>query len=308
MTEVELRRFIPWMAFCLLAAEAAAASPGERQVVARLLSAVRAARRGADLPALSEPPALASAAQDRASEIVLLLPRRFAGDGGLEGLLEQQGIRRFRRVSAHVGLVEPSQEAEGDASDLALTGWREDAQSWARALDPEASSIGIAAETAADGTLAVVILLVDEGPLRSLRKLEQEVEREVNRIRARHGLRVLAPSKRLIEVARAHSEDMARRNYFDHHAPDGRGPAERVRTAGILYRKVAENLGMNFGMDDPVRSAVWAWMDSPGHRTNILDPVFREGGVGIAEDAEGSLYFTQLFLEPAPEPRPRRSR
>ena len=94
-----------------------------------------------------------------------------------------------------------------------------------------------------------------------------------------------------------------RRNFFDHEDPRGRKPADRVTSAGVSWTRVTENLAMNSGMDDPVASAVQGWMESPGHRANILDPAVTHTGVGIAEDEDGGYAFTQLFVAMRPTAR-----
>jgi uncharacterized protein YkwD len=68
-----------------------------------------------------------------------------------------------------------------------------------------------------------------------------------------------------------------------------------VRGAGLGFREVAENIASNRNVDDPVRTAVEAWMDSSGHRANILNPRVAETGLGVAVDGDGTLFFTQLF-------------
>lgn len=130
------------------------------------------------------------------------------------------------------------------------------------------------------------------------RSLEQEIEHAVNQYRAGKGLRSLIPTERLAQIARAHSEDMAQRGYMAHESPGGRGPADRVRAAGLQYRRMAENVAMARGMEDPVATVVEGWIRSPGHRDNILEAHYTQTGVGIALASDGALYVTQLFLEP----------
>jgi uncharacterized protein YkwD len=97
---------------------------------------------------------------------------------------------------------------------------------------------------------------------------------------------------------------MAKRRYFDHRSPEGAGPASRVAARHILYMKLAENIAESAGADDPVESAVKGWLDSAGHRANLLDGEFTRTGVGIAATEDWEFYFTQLFMVPraqAPE-------
>lgn len=121
---------------------------------------------------------------------------------------------------------------------------------------------------------------------------------EVNRQRALNGVRPLAVDARLDTAAQAHSEDMAKRDYFDHKAPDGRDVGDRVRQAGYPWRIVSENISA--GLSNPV-SVVNFWMTSPRHRDNMLDPDVTDIGVGVAEgqndsrNSRYSIYWTAVF-------------
>ena len=96
--------------------------------------------------------------------------------------------------------------------------------------------------------------------------------------------------------ARAHSADMARRNYFSHTTPEGAGPAERAVGAGYQGRMVGENIAA--GQADPAR-VVQAWIDSTGHCENLMDRRYRVLGVGYVFDGDPSdryaHYWTQNF-------------
>jgi len=120
----------------------------------------------------------------------------------------------------------------------------------------------------------------------------------VNRERIEAGQQPLKLSARLAVVARAHSYDMAIRHYFAHNSPDGVGPPDRIRGVGIAYEEIAENIYME-GFPDPSgmpARAVAAWLGSPEHRKNMLSPVFRESGIGVARSSDGTTYVTQDFL------------
>jgi uncharacterized protein YkwD len=103
----------------------------------------------------------------------------------------------------------------------------------------------------------------------------------------------------LAAAARAHSRDMVARGYFGHIDPDGRSPGLRLKTAGIAWRSVGENIAMN----PDVRSAEAAFMNEPSgqqnHRSNILSAKFTDVGVGIVVGPKGDLYITQEFMTPA---------
>jgi uncharacterized protein YkwD len=118
----------------------------------------------------------------------------------------------------------------------------------------------------------------------------------VNQERAAVGCPALAPNDTLMQIAQAHSQDMANHDFFDHAGADGRSPFQRMRDAGYRYARAAENLAA--GVDSPAK-AVELWMQSPGHRANILNCQLRETGIGYVVDPHDPLdygaYWTQDF-------------
>ena len=111
----------------------------------------------------------------------------------------------------------------------------------------------------------------------------------VNAERAAAGCGALSADSGLASVARAHSADMRDRGFFDHVNLDGLDPFDRAERAGISAR--AENLA--YGQPDPA-AVMDAWMNSAGHRANILNCSLTRLGVGVAEGA-GGPWWTQLF-------------
>jgi uncharacterized protein YkwD len=120
--------------------------------------------------------------------------------------------------------------------------------------------------------------------------LEGEVLALVNVQRAGAGCAPLVHDEGLAGVARAHSADMRDRDYFDHTNPDNLDPFDRAEAAGQTNAR-AENIAA--GQDNPA-AVMTAWMNSSGHRANILNCELRTLGVGIAEGA-GGPWWTQLF-------------
>jgi len=104
----------------------------------------------------------------------------------------------------------------------------------------------------------------------------------------------LAANNELGRAAREHSSDMARQNYFDHTALDGRTVEQRTRAAGFPGGFIGENIAA--GRADP-RATVQQWMDSPGHCLNIMEPRYRFLGVGHASNPSTQLnhFWTQNF-------------
>ena len=103
----------------------------------------------------------------------------------------------------------------------------------------------------------------------------------------------LAPNVVLQKAARAHSKDMATRNYFSHQSPEGGTPEQRAKAAGYNSSFIGENIAAG---DRTAPAVVNGWMNSPGHCVNIMDPHYKSLGVGYAEGA-GSYhtYWTQDF-------------
>ncbi len=124
----------------------------------------------------------------------------------------------------------------------------------------------------------------------SVASYEKEVVRLVNEKRAENGLKPLAYNWELSRVARYKSQDMKDNGYFSHTSPVYGSPFEMMKSFGISYRSAAENIAR--GQKSP-EAVVNAWMNSSGHRANILNPSFTEIGVGYV--AEGK-YWTQMFI------------
>lgn len=124
----------------------------------------------------------------------------------------------------------------------------------------------------------------------SVSQYEKEVIRLVNEIRAERGLGELTYNWELCRVARYKSQDMKDNRYFSHTSPVYGTPFEMMKNFGITYRSAGENIAR--GQATP-REVVDAWMNSAGHRANILNASFTEIGVGYV--ADGS-YWTQMFI------------
>ncbi len=114
-----------------------------------------------------------------------------------------------------------------------------------------------------------------------------------NRERAKAGVGALAWSEPLAVVAEKHSRDMATRGFFDHRNPDGQSPFDRMKAAGIDYSSAAENIAQNNADDG--EAVITQCMNSPGHRANMLDADSGKMGLGKATNAEGEVYWTQVF-------------
>lgn len=120
---------------------------------------------------------------------------------------------------------------------------------------------------------------------------ENEVIRLVNEIRVKNGLNKLTGDWELSRVARIKSQDMRDNNYFSHTSPVYGSPFQMIKDFGISYRAAAENIAK--GQKTP-EAVVNAWMNSSGHRANILNGVYTKIGVGYVADGR---YWTQMFIK-----------
>jgi uncharacterized protein YkwD len=153
-------------------------------------------------------------------------------------------------------------------------------------------------------------------------ELENEIIELTNAQRSKHGVRALSIDDRLIELARNHSQDMVQRNYFSHNSPEGNDPTDRAELQGFrcekrvgdyIYAGVAENIFQNNlydgyttlngatssydwnTMNEIAQSTVQGWMESPGHKENILDRTYDGIGIGVTISENDKVYITQNF-------------
>ncbi|EOO26354.1 hypothetical protein ICM_00566 [Bacillus cereus BAG1X2-3] len=125
---------------------------------------------------------------------------------------------------------------------------------------------------------------------KSLSEFEQRVVELTNAERAKQGLSALKIDTELSKVARIKSEDMQKNNYFDHNSPTYGSPFDMMKKFGISYTSAGENIAQ--GQRTP-EEVVQAWMNSAGHRANILNNGFTHIGVGYVESGN---YWTQQFI------------
>lgn len=143
----------------------------------------------------------------------------------------------------------------------------------------------------------------------ALRNAEGQIFLLINRQRIRYGVRPLRLDSRITAAARGHSEAMARTGVFAHVVPGERPVPDRLRVRGVTFRAWGENIYYDNSCRTPPRpswnvaafaqKAVTGWMNSPGHRRNILDRTFDYTGVGVAAAVwrgTGWLYATQDFV------------
>jgi len=124
---------------------------------------------------------------------------------------------------------------------------------------------------------------------------ENEVIRLVNAERAKNGLPALKANWELSRVARYKSQDMIDKNYFAQQSPTYGSPFDMMESFGIRFSAEGENIAK--GQRTPAE-VMNAWMNSPGHKSNILSRSYTEIGVGLARNKNGVCYWTQMFIKP----------
>jgi uncharacterized protein YkwD len=147
--------------------------------------------------------------------------------------------------------------------------------------------------------LALAIALLETSHI-SIPTLEHKIHTLINSERQTAKIMPLVLDEELSKIARGHSQDMAKRGFFDHVNPDGKSPRDRVRMAGYNCPKtVGENIFQNNlysrvqirgtvktyywnSLDEIATSTVQGWMSSPGHRQNILQREYGKTGIGVA--------------------------
>jgi len=152
-------------------------------------------------------------------------------------------------------------------------------------------------------------------------ELERQMHVLINKERRKYGLSLLEWKATLADIARNHSQDMSKRNYFSHYSPEGHDFFYRYKqqgyTCGVHVGRTiyqgGENLALNHlydsvttvngiatsydwnSQDKIAETTVQGWMNSPGHRKNILTPYFKSEGIGVVITSDGDIYITQNF-------------
>jgi uncharacterized protein YkwD len=153
--------------------------------------------------------------------------------------------------------------------------------------------------------LAIVAILPLGAPWASaedpgLALLESRLHGAVNEFRRQQHLIALERRPELDAVARAHSDDMARRGFFSHESPEGDTWVERLAQAGVAgFSMAGENVGQT-NQSDPNLRILEGWKASPAHRENLMSRPMNATGIGIARAPDGRLFYTQLYLHMPP--------
>jgi uncharacterized protein YkwD len=144
------------------------------------------------------------------------------------------------------------------------------------------------------------VLKIEDGELVTVRDrrgntaFQQELLRLTNAERAKRGLKPLSLSTKLSQAAQNHASDMVQRRYFDHTSPDGSKPRDRAKAVGYIGSYVGENIAAG---QTSANAVVASWMESKGHRDNILNKNFKEIGFGYVYNQSDDYghYWVQVF-------------
>jgi len=282
----------------------AALLPGTAQaapadVRAELLRTINAERQRAGAPPLRLLRPLIQVAQQHAEEIAISgrvqLPR--GSERQVDEWMRRAGYNAHRWTES---VVSSPADPGGIVRD-----WRQhDRSIWATVLSPEMRDVGIGVARMNGLPLYAFLFAVPESEhfsqstrgLGDLNRVRAEMLAQVNAQRRKAGAPPLALNADLQEAAQAHAQDMLARGFFAHKSPSGTTVRERSRKAGYDWRAIGENIAEG---QTSVNEVMTTWMNSPGHRENILNPAFRELGVGLVlgkgRDGEYRVIWVQNF-------------
>ncbi|WP_368895130.1 CAP domain-containing protein [Priestia megaterium] len=193
-------------------------------------------------------------------------------------------LKKFNAQGQSAQAAAPQQETQ--APEQAEAAPQEQAQA------PEKSEEAKAPEQTQQNTKAQESENTDKAEqTKDASQFEQKVVDLVNQEREKQGLKPLTLNKKLSDVARTKSKDMMDKGYFDHNSPTYGSPFDMMKQFGIEYTTAGENIAK--GQQSP-EDVMNAWMNSDGHRKNILNPDFTEIGVGYVKG--DTTYWTQQFI------------
>ncbi|MFE4122847.1 CAP domain-containing protein [Priestia sp. YIM B13486] len=193
-------------------------------------------------------------------------------------------LKKFNAQGKSAQAAAPQQETQ--APEQAEAAPQEQAQA------PEQSEEAKAPEQTQQNTKAQQSENTDKAEqTKDASQFEQKVVDLVNQEREKQGLKPLTLNKKLSDVARTKSKDMMDKGYFDHNSPTYGSPFDMMKQFGIEYTTAGENIAK--GQQSP-EDVMNAWMNSDGHRKNILNPDFTEIGVGYVKG--DTTYWTQQFI------------
>ncbi|HYO13392.1 MAG TPA: CAP domain-containing protein [Thermoanaerobaculia bacterium] len=294
-----MRRIAPLLALFSLLPGAMPA--GAQDLGRELLERINEERREAGSPPLRLSGPLTRAAQEHAEEIARKGSSRL--EAGPPGAMQ----KRIERAGYDAHAWTESLSVTPGGANAAIRSWkRNDPTTFRRLLSAEYRDLGIGLDRLRGTPLYVFLFAVPQGDyfiratedLRNLERVRAEVLARVNEARRRAGVQPLRSDHLLDRAAQRHAQDMLARGYFAHESPEDDTVRERAKEAGYAWRTIGENIAEGQRTVDEVMTT---WLNSPGHRRNILDPRFEELGVGLALGRSNGRYrvlWAQAFGTP----------
>jgi uncharacterized protein YkwD len=276
-------------------------SLGAQDLRGELLELINGERREAGAPPLRLSRPLTQAAQEHAEEIARKGSARL--EAGPPGAMR----KRIERAGYDAHAWTESLSVTPGGASTAIRSWkRNDPQTFRRLLSAEYRDLGIGLDRLRGTPLYVFLFAVPQGDyftretggIRDLDRVRAEMLARVNEARRKAGAKPLRSDSRLDRAAQRHAEDMLARGYFAHESPEDKTVRQRSKEAGYDWRTIGENIAEGQFTVDEVMTT---WLNSPGHRRNILDPRFEELGVGLALGRPNGRYrvlWSQAFGTP----------
>jgi uncharacterized protein YkwD len=270
-----------------------------RDIRQELLRLINRERQAAGAPPLSLSPALAQVAMWHAGEIA-----RRGGSLRLPASTAEALHERIQKAGYGAHEWTESLQASNQDVETMVHHWRKsDPDTFRKLLDPQFRDLGLGVGTLDGVPLYVFLYAVPEAEyfgretraLSDLGRVRSELLAAVNAQRKRAGVPPLTANSRLDQAAQRHATDMLARNYFAHESPEGKTVRERAKAAGYDWRAIGENIAEG---QTSVAEVMKTWLNSPGHRHNILDRDFKELGTGLALGRSGGGYkveWVQVF-------------
>lgn len=289
---------VAYLLLTLLAPEPVCGVDGLEPVRRVLQFEINVERVRGGLDPLTVHPALCGLAADRAAAVTE------SGALGTDGQLLSSMTRRIWRLGYSPHAWGESAFILNVGDSLPLLWSRLNPRTWDEVTRGDFDHLGVATASLGGRPVYAVVWALPKSrvewrraaPLARLDRVRAEVTATVNRLRRDRGLPPLAPNELLDSAAQRHAEDMLRRLYYSHRSPEGAGPGERVAATGYHGGEVvSENIAK--GLFSPTE-VVERWMNSSGHRRNILRSGSIHTGLGVAfgETERGfEVVWVQLF-------------
>jgi uncharacterized protein YkwD len=257
-----------------------------------MLDEVNAARAKEKAPALRLNPRLTAAAQGHAANMA----KQDKLTHTLDGKAGPDRVKEAGYRGEYGGQLIASFE-DAEVKEV-VKAWLAKKEQAARLLNDELKDVGVG--VAKDGNGGYWHCLAFGGGEASeptddakyFKEIADTVLALTNAARKEKGLAQLNANERLGQIGRGHSANMAKQGKMEH-VLDGKAPKDRVLESGYDYAAVGENLARTDG--DRPETIFKLWMESKEHRTQILNPDFREMGLGLVRDDKGRIWYTQLF-------------